>query len=119
MLDPELDQEIAAALAAARRRAIGTSQSLCNGDLGSIELLLTGARVLGRPELRVGAERRAADVLASIRTGGWVCGVPLGMPTPSLLVGLAGIGYGLLRVVAPDTVPSVLTMEPGSVRSRA
>lgn len=118
-LDPVRGGEIDAALAAARRRGFGTSHSLCHGDLGSIELLLTGARVLGRPELRAEAQRRAADVLASIRTGGWVCGVPLGTPTPSLLVGLAGIGYGLLRVAAPDTVPSVLTMEPGSVRSRA
>lgn len=70
-------------------------------------------RDLGRPDLQAEAERRTADGLASIQTGGWVCGVPLGTPTPSLLVGLSGIGYQLLRVAAPDTVPSVLTMEPG------
>lgn len=109
--DPELDREIDAALATTRRRGFGLSHSLCHGDAGSIELLLTAARVLDRPALRAEAAHRAADVLASIRTSGWMCGVPLGTPTPSLLVGLAGIGYEFLRVAAPDRVPSVLTME--------
>ncbi|HYO51923.1 hypothetical protein [Archangium sp.] len=30
--------------------------------------------------------------------------------TPGLLMGLAGIGYGLLRLAAPERVPSVLTL---------
>jgi lantibiotic modifying enzyme len=31
--------------------------------------------------------------------------------SPGLMTGLAGIGYGLLRVAAPARVPSVLTLE--------
>ena len=44
----------------------------------------------------------------------WVCGLPAGTENPSLMVGLAGIGYGLLRIAAQDAVPSVLSLQiPG------
>ena len=72
------------------------------------------ARVLGRPDLRAQARRRGTAILRSIETNGWICGVPCGTATPSLMVGLAGIGYGLLRIAAPDQVPSVLTLEPAA-----
>ena len=34
--------------------------------------------------------------------------MPLGVETPGLMTGLAGIGYGLLRLAAPERVPNVL-----------
>ena len=40
----------------------------------------------------------AAVTLESIRRDGWICGVPSGVETPGLMTGLAGIGYGLLRL---------------------
>jgi lantibiotic modifying enzyme len=48
----------------------------------------------------------------SIDEHGWISGVPHGVETPGLLLGLAGTGYGLLRMAAPDRVPSVLTLDP-------
>jgi lantibiotic modifying enzyme len=41
--------------------------------------------------------------------------VPLGVETPGLMTGLAGIGYQLLRLAAPDIIPSVLVLEPPKV----
>ena len=38
----------------------------------------------------------------------WPCGVQGGGETPSLLLGLAGIGYFYLRLSSLDTIPSVL-----------
>ena len=38
----------------------------------------------------------------------WPCGVQGGGETPSLLLGLAGIGYFYLRLSNLDTTPSVL-----------
>jgi lantibiotic modifying enzyme len=32
--------------------------------------------------------------------------------TPDLMVGLAGIGYELLRLAEPSVVPALLTLEP-------
>jgi class II lanthipeptide synthase len=41
---------------------------------------------------------------------GWRSALP--GPAPGLLTGLAGIGFGLLRLASPATVPSVLLFEP-------
>lgn len=57
-------------------------------------------------------DRRSAAILETIESEGARCGVPLGVETPGLLVGLAGIGIGLLRLADPDTVPSVLLLDP-------
>ena len=43
---------------------------------------------------------------------GWLCGIPHGIETPGLMIGLAGVGYGLLRLAAPNDVPSVLVLAP-------
>jgi lantibiotic modifying enzyme len=51
-------------------------------------------------------------VLGSIETNGWRSGVPFAVETPGLMAGLAGIGYGMLRLAEPRYVPSVLTLEP-------
>ncbi|MBA2634679.1 MAG: hypothetical protein H0U86_17070 [Chloroflexi bacterium] len=32
--------------------------------------------------------------------------------SPSLMVGLSGIGYGLMRRACPDQVPSILILAP-------
>ncbi|MBW4699013.1 MAG: hypothetical protein KME03_14150 [Aphanocapsa lilacina HA4352-LM1] len=43
--------------------------------------------------------------------GSILCGVSNGFETPGLMNGLAGIGYGLLRMAVPNYVPSILTLE--------
>ena len=106
--------DIDAALANARSDGFGMSHCLCHGDTGALELFLVAASSLDRPELAAEANRRAAQVVRSIDTDGPICGVPFGTSTPSLMVGLAGIGYGLLRAAAPSQVPSVLLLQPGT-----
>jgi len=108
--DPAIDAEITAALQTTVKRGFGYNHSLCHGDLGNLELLLH-ARDL--PSLRSwGAEldRLTSGVVASIERDGWLCGNPLNVESPGLMTGLAGIGYGLLRIAAPDRVPSVLAL---------
>jgi lantibiotic modifying enzyme len=51
-------------------------------------------------------------VLESIRKHGWLCGNRLHVESPGLMMGLAGIGYELLRLAEPWRVPSVLALEP-------
>ncbi|HEX4789105.1 MAG TPA: hypothetical protein VH372_11625, partial [Actinospica sp.] len=55
--------------------------------------------------------RRAGLVLDALHHDGPGCATPGGTPTPGLLHGLAGIGYGLLRLGFADRVPSVLLLE--------
>ena len=56
--------------------------------------------------------RLAGGVLASIREHGWRCGVLGRGEIPGMMLGLAGIGYGLLRLGAPERVPSVIRLAP-------
>ena len=86
--------------------------SLCHGELGVTEALtvLTG-RVEGQTVL-MARRRRAGLILDAIGRYGPRCGTPGGVPTPGLLTGLAGIGYGLLRLGFAERTPSVLLLEP-------
>ena len=49
------------------------------------------------------------------RSGKWPSGLVSRGPNPSLMLGSAGLGYSLLRLHDPKTVPSVLLIAPGEV----
>jgi type 2 lantibiotic biosynthesis protein LanM len=104
--------EIGAALTATLAAGFGGNHSICHGDLGNVELLLQAGQALGDPQWQAEANRIAARVLADIQARGWLCGVPLEVESPGLMIGIAGIGYGLLRLADPALVPSVLMLEP-------
>jgi type 2 lantibiotic biosynthesis protein LanM len=108
---PEIREEIDVALRTTLREGFGLNHSLCHGDLGNLDLLLMAARMPGKEEYQQAIDRISAMLLDSIDRQGWVTGVPLGVETPGLMVGLAGIGYGLLRLAASEQVPSVLLGE--------
>lgn len=114
--DPELRVEIDTAVGTTFDEGFNTNHSLCHGALGNIELPLRASIVLGDHQLRSEVYRIARGVLDSIEEHGWLCGVPYGVETPGLMTGLAGIGYGLLRLAEPETVPSVLELEPPKKR---
>ncbi|MFV2099242.1 type 2 lanthipeptide synthetase LanM family protein [Micromonospora sp. LOL_014] len=91
-------------------------QSLCHGELGVLEVLSTIAGPSGDPgsPAAPALRRHTGRVLDALRRRGPVCGAPGNVVTPGLLTGLAGIGYGLLRLAAPREVPSVLLLQPVS-----
>jgi lantibiotic modifying enzyme len=94
-------------------RPVLTDLSLCHGELGIAEALTVLATTGDRPEPVAAARRRRAGlVLDAIHQYGAGCGVPGGVSTPGLLSGLAGIGYGLLRLGFAERVPSALLFEP-------
>jgi len=109
--DEVMRDEIAIALQTTLAQGFGWNHSLCHGDLGNLETVLTAARVLGNAEYQAHTERLAAMLLESIETQGCLTGIPLGVETPGLLTGIAGIGYELLRLAVPERVPCVLTLE--------
>ena len=41
-----------------------------------------------------------------------LCGTQTSLASPGLMAGLAGIGYGLLRLACSERVPSVLVLAP-------
>jgi lantibiotic modifying enzyme len=84
--------------------------SLCHGDSGNADLLILAADLLDRPELRNQAETVGVRGIEQFDDHGlpWPCGVPGAGETPNLMLGLAGIGYFLLRLYDSSTTPSVL-----------
>ncbi|MGI5214106.1 type 2 lanthipeptide synthetase LanM family protein [Plantactinospora sp. CA-290183] len=113
--DPGVRSDLAAALATTLREGLTLNHSLCHGSLGNLELLLAATRTLSDPDLGSRLYRLAGGILDGRRRHGWMCGVPGGVETPGLMTGLAGIGYGLLRLAAPDRVPSLLDLSAPSL----
>jgi type 2 lantibiotic biosynthesis protein LanM len=109
--NPTIRAEIDTALRTTIAKGFGNNHSLCHGDLGNLELLLQASLTLDQFQWQPQVDRFSAMILESIYQHGWLCGVPLGVETPGLMTGLAGIGYELLRLAEPDLVPSVLVLE--------
>jgi lantibiotic modifying enzyme len=99
-------------------RPVSRDLSLCHGELGILDSLTAFADRTGNASVRTGVRRRAGLVLGAIDRYGLSCGTPGGVPTPGLLSGWAGIGYGLLRLGFAQRVPSVLLLQPGRVLER-
>ena len=112
--DPRIHQEIATALETTLRDGFGGNHTLCHGDLGNLDVLLYASESLGDNAWAHKAKRMAGGILDRAAQTGWICGNPLGVESPGLMTGIAGVGYGLLRLAAPERVPSVLALEPPS-----
>ncbi len=87
---------------------IGPDLSLAQGVLGRLEALTVLAGQ-GDSTARSALRRHTGHVLALVEAQGHRCATPDHV-LPGLLTGLAGIGYGLLRLAHPGTVPSVLLL---------
>lgn len=109
--DGEILAEIEAARESAIARGFGGNHSLCNGDLGNLEFLNCDRQMLDN-SLGLNINHIATNVLESIRQYGWICDVPQRVENLGLMTGIAGIGYGFLRLAAADIVPSVLAIAP-------
>jgi lantibiotic modifying enzyme len=110
-LHARIARDVEIAVRSTLERGFGRNHCLCHGDLGNLDFLVHAARALNDGGIEEAWRRKAAGVLASIETGGVLCGMPLGIESVALMNGLAGIGFGLLRLAEPDRVPSVLALE--------
>jgi lantibiotic modifying enzyme len=108
--DPDVVGDLEVALRSWQAARAMANHSLCHGELGNLEML-TVVRGTGRDLAGVWDERVGA-MLDRFEAAGPVCGTPGAISTPGLMVGLAGIGHGLLRLGFPDLVPSVLLLDP-------
>lgn len=98
-------------LRTAKERPVLADMSLCHGELGAVEPLLWLTE-RDHPATEAVRKRRAGLMLAAVQQYGPHCGTPRAVTSPGLLTGLAGIGYGLLRLGFSGQVPSVLLLEP-------
>ncbi|WP_257448052.1 type 2 lanthipeptide synthetase LanM family protein [Archangium lipolyticum] len=115
--EPGLREDLRAAVAGTLRHGFGYNDSLCHGDLGDLEVLVQ-ARALGEAPDGLDAliSGTLEAVLSRAEQRAWRCAVPFGIETPGLMIGLAGIGWGLLRFAEPERVPNILLLEPLGAR---
>jgi type 2 lantibiotic biosynthesis protein LanM len=88
---------------------------LCCGNMGRIEFLLTAGLALERPELIKTAHKQMACILRNAQSKG-AFNLRLNdwqnrCFKPGFFRGLAGVGYTMLRLGRPETLPSVLLFE--------
>lgn len=95
-------------------RPVHADLSLCHGELGTADVITALAAATESAPMRRAQRHRAGILLNVVNQHGAGCGTPGRVPTPGLLNGLAGIGYGLLRLGYAERVPSVLLLEPAS-----
>jgi lantibiotic modifying enzyme len=102
--DRQTHDEISAGLQKTVESGFGIDRCLCHGDFGNLDILTLAEQRLGQPWDQI-RKRLTAEVLAK-------AAVEQSPPALGLMVGLAGIGYSLLRLSCPERVPSVLILEP-------
>lgn len=90
--------------------------SQCHG-LGGVIDLCVDVWLVTRDTSWIALAGQAADFVINDarREGGWRSGVPGGWSAPGLMLGDAGIGWALLRIAAPDRVPSAWRLGPAPV----
>ena len=87
--------------------------SLCHGLAGLGEIISIAGDVLGEPSFHARAMALAQSLIDRYgSSGNWPSGLPSGGPNQSLMLGLAGIGYWLLRLHDPHNVPPFLLFIP-------
>jgi type 2 lantibiotic biosynthesis protein LanM len=109
--DATVRAEIEIAVESTIENGFGRNHCLCHGDFGNLEVVTLAAEWVGRPDWCERATRIAGGILAGIREHGWLFGIPGRTEPLGMMIGLAGIGYGLLRLAAPERVPSVVILE--------
>ncbi|MFM7363091.1 MAG: type 2 lanthipeptide synthetase LanM family protein, partial [Cuspidothrix sp.] len=108
---PEIRRDIDIALQTTEKYSWQGVDHLCCGNLGRVDILLEASRRLSRPELIAKVPQQMAWVVDRAKqTGGFHLfhKVTQGVYHPGFFRGVAGIGYGLLRLAEPDLLPSVL-----------
>jgi type 2 lantibiotic biosynthesis protein LanM len=109
--DAETREEIGTAL----RKTVdfgfgfGTNYCLCHGELGNLDILLHAAQRIDDSWWNADGKGLASVTLAAIADRGYLRNL---LAPPGLMMGLAGIGYGLLRLACPERVPCVLVLAP-------
>ncbi len=109
--DALLDEEISRAMHSTIKHGFGCSPFYCNGDIGSLEIMDCAAELLRDTELKERCNNTLSTLVGEIiepsiraETKSWNKSI-------SLLKGISGYGYILLRKYGESYVPQILLLE--------
>lgn len=100
--------------AAAERAGDSGPDDICCGHMGRVEVLLAGAERQSSERWELAALGLAGRIVRRAREGGgYQVSAARGSQhfAPTLFQGLSGVGYGLLRLARPETLPCLLLLE--------
>ena len=109
--DEDVRREIEIALDITKKVGIQNIDHLCCGNFGRIEMLLVAAQKLSRPELKETVFQQATQIVNRANKRGSFYLFPEiagDIYNPGFFQGNAGIGYQLLRLAYPNSLPCVL-----------
>jgi type 2 lantibiotic biosynthesis protein LanM len=107
----EVDVGVATTLDLERRGR----HTLCHGDVGNLAIVAHLAERLRRDDWRERVASRLPSLLDEISAGPRVDSA-FAEAAPGLMTGLSGVGYGLLALARPASLPLVLALEPPGAR---
>lgn len=91
----------------------GREHSLCHGDIGNAMILIEYGRFNNDPDfINIGKNLMHESVVKGLEKG-FNCGVGKGLESPNLMIGLAGVIYGLLYAI-DERIPFLLDLKIGS-----
>ena len=111
---PALRNDADVALATTQAYGVGKVDDLCCGNFGRVDILLTAGLQLGHNDLYDAAQSLGSTLVRNARERGSYRLLDSSFSDvflPGLFKGLAGIGYGLLRLAEPPRVPSILSLD--------
>jgi type 2 lantibiotic biosynthesis protein LanM len=109
--EPLLEKELMHAGEAALNSPLTDNHSLCHGDMGRADFLLSAGQFTGEETYSRKAHEIAAQVAGEVKEGNILTGGLAQMGDIGFFLGVSGIGYQLLRMHAPENIPSVLLMK--------
>lgn len=110
MENEQANQELATAIETTFNYGFNTSHSLCHGDFGNLDILLSIASYKQDDELTERIMQLSTSVLQQGLNLGWRHGLHPKAEVHGFMLGASGIGYALLRLWNHN-VPSVLNLE--------
>lgn len=114
---PQVQEDIRAALSTTIEKGFGNNRSFCHGDFGQLEILRYAEKILKQPSIGRIISQIEMQLLSHMKEKPWNKGLTRGMENTGLLIGIAGVGYGLLQSFAPNLLPSLLQLRSLSVNS--
>lgn len=111
--DFQVREEIRAAVEITRSPELNEVDDVCCGNMGRVDALLHAHGKLSDPDLLAAARELASRVLQRARGRGQLSFHEkfYNIFDPRLFIGVSGVGYVLLRLARPGTLPCVLAME--------
>ncbi|MGE5702742.1 MAG: type 2 lanthipeptide synthetase LanM family protein [Clostridia bacterium] len=107
----ELEADLHLALQTTLEKGFDRGHCLCHGDMGNLDILLVIAQELNDPQLKEWALQFASKLAGISYEEENMLQIPHSIEIVGLMDGLAGIGYGFLRLADPVHVPSILALE--------